>query len=76
MEYLLVAVVLAVIAFLCWRIHDQDATIRELTSKLMARSYADYVVGTRAREDPPADITSRKPLSWYDDPNIPDGEDT
>ncbi|MFR9710748.1 hypothetical protein ACL02P_15370 [Paenibacillus sp. MB22_1] len=63
-----------VIAFLCWRIYDQDKTIRQLTDKLMARSFKDYVVGVRAREDPPPDITSRKPMSWYDDPNILDGD--
>lgn len=63
-----------VIAFLCWRIYDQDKTIRQLTDKLMARNFTDYVAGTRAREDPLPDITSRKPMSWYDDPNIPDGD--
>lgn len=65
---------LVVIAFLCWRIYDQDKTIRQLTDKLMARNFTEYVAGVRAREDPPPEITSRKPMSWYDDPNIPDGD--
>lgn len=72
----LTVMAITTIAFLCWRIYEQDKTIRQLTDKLMARSYTDYVVGTRAREDPPLDIPTRKPKSWYDDPNIPDGEDT
>lgn len=58
--------------FLFIRIQSQDRLIRELTDKLMARNYSEYVSLTRAREDPPPDLTSRKPMSWYDDPNIPD----
>lgn len=77
MIYAFTTMVVAVIAFLCLRIRSQDQLIRELTDKLMARNYTDYVVGSKARKDPPPDLTSRKPMSWYDDPNIPDvdGED-
>lgn len=78
MVYAFTFLALAVIGFLCLRIHDQDKTIKELTDKLMARNYTEYVSMTRAREDPPPDLTSRKPMSWYDDPNIPDvrGDDS
>ncbi|MFW5438110.1 hypothetical protein [Paenibacillus apiarius] len=72
MEYALIAVIVLVIVFLCLRIRAQDAIIKDLTEKLMARNYTDYVTGSRAREDPPAEIHVRKPLSWYDDPNLPD----
>ncbi|MNM10434.1 hypothetical protein D3C81_205600 [compost metagenome] len=72
MLYAFTFLALAVICFLCLRIHDQDKTIKELTDKLMARNYTEYVTGSRAREDPPPDLSTRKPYSWYDDPNIPD----
>ncbi|MCY9758447.1 hypothetical protein M5X00_29955 [Paenibacillus alvei] len=67
---------LMVIVFLCLRIKAQDAMINDLTNKLMARNYTDYVTGTSARDAPTEEIHVRKPLSWYDDPNMPDGDKT
>ncbi|WP_110933263.1 hypothetical protein [Paenibacillus bouchesdurhonensis] len=74
MIYALMVLVMAMvtITFLCLMIRDKDKTIRELTDKLMSRNYTEYVSMTKAMEDPPPEIPSRKPLSWYDDPNIPD----
>ena len=72
MEYVLVTVVLVIIVFLCWRIKAQDKIIKELTDKLMARSYTEYVSMTKARDAPIEEISTRKPMSWYDDPNLPD----
>jgi len=77
MIYALMVLVMAIvtIAFLCLMLRDKDKTIRELTDKLMARNYTEYVSMTRARDDPSPGLETRPPLSWYDDPNVPDVDD-
>lgn len=75
MEYAvaaLVAVVALAIVFLCIIIHGQGSVIRELTNKLMARNYTDYVTGSQPREAMPDNIHVRKPMSWFDDGTVPD----
>lgn len=74
----LTVMMIATIVFLFLRIQSQDRLIRDMADKLMARNYTEYVSMTRAREDPPPEIISRKPMSWYDDPNISDvrGDDS
>ncbi|GAA0382600.1 hypothetical protein [Paenibacillus motobuensis] len=74
-EIVLAVLVFGVICFLCLMMRDKDKTIRELTDKLMSRNYTEYVSMTRARDDPHTNVESRKPLSWYDDPNVPDVDD-
>ncbi|MNW38081.1 hypothetical protein D3C74_151400 [compost metagenome] len=65
---------LVVIGSLMYVIVKQQQVMDKLNNKLMSRNYTEYVSMTKAREDPPPDITSRRPMSWYDDPNIPDVE--
>lgn len=65
-----------VIGALIFVIIKQQRIIDDLNDRVMARDFTDYVNGSRAREDPQPGIPSRKPKSWYDDPNIPDGDDT
>lgn len=74
MEYALIAMIalLMVIVFLCLRIKAQDTIIKDLTDRVMARNYTDYMTSFRGSKDPPEEIQVRKPLSWYDDPNMPD----
>lgn len=72
MEYALIAVIVLVIVFLCLRIEAQDKVIRDLNDRLMAKDFADYVAIKMARDAPPEDIHTRKPISWYDDGCIPD----
>ncbi|MNB97928.1 hypothetical protein D3C76_262770 [compost metagenome] len=72
MVYALIAVIIVSNVFLFLQLRAKDKLIENLTNKLMARNYTDYVTGTRAREDPPPELSTRKPYSWYDDPNIPD----
>ncbi|MBA9088634.1 hypothetical protein FHR92_005152 [Fontibacillus solani] len=63
---------LVVIGSLMYVIVKQQQVMDKLNNKLMSRNYTEYVSMTKARDDPPLDITSRRPMSWYDDPNIPD----
>lgn len=72
MEYALIAVIVLIIVFLCLRIKAQDAIIKDLTDRVMARNYTDYVTVSNARDAPTEEIHVRKPMSWYDDPNMPD----
>lgn len=76
MEYALITVVAAIIVFLCLRIRAQDAIIKDLTDRVMARSYTDYVSGKSAGDAPASELHVRKPISWYDDPMVPDGDKT
>lgn len=72
-------IVLGVIALACNIVHyrvnqRQQATIDRLTDKLMAKDYREYVT-MQPRESVP-ETPKRKPMSWYDDPNIEDEHDT
>ncbi|MCM3294116.1 hypothetical protein M3661_28885 [Paenibacillus sp. MER 180] len=74
--YVLIAMVALwagiIFVFMYLRIRAQEKTIDRLTDKLMARNYTDYVTGSNARDALTEEIHVRKPLSWYDDPNMPD----
>lgn len=74
MEYALIAVIVLVIIFLCLRIEAQDKIIRDLNDRLMAKDFADYAAIKMARDAPVEDIHVRKPISWFDDGTIPDGD--
>jgi len=70
----IMACVLIVVVTLVVVIAKQQKTISNLTDRLMARDFTEYANGTRAREDPPTEMKTRKPQSWYDDPNVDDVE--
>lgn len=74
MIYFCAIILMAVIGYQWFQMAVQQRTIKDLNDRLMARSYTEYTIG-KAREDPPPEMESRPPMSWYDDPNIPEGDD-
>ncbi|MED5019327.1 hypothetical protein P9847_18660 [Paenibacillus chibensis] len=74
MTYFCAIILMAVITYQWIQLTAQQRTIKDLNDRLMARSYAEYAAG-KAREDPPPELQTRSPKSWYDDPNILDGDD-
>jgi hypothetical protein len=74
MIYFCAIILVAVIAFQWYQMTVQQRTIRDLNDRLMARNYTEYAAG-KAREDPPPELKSRRPMSFYDDPYILDGDD-
>ncbi|KZS48115.1 hypothetical protein AWU65_20380 [Paenibacillus glucanolyticus] len=74
MFYFCAFILLMVITYQGVQLTVQQRTIKDLNDRLMARNFTEYA-SSRAREDPPPEVKSRKPLSWYDDPDIMDGDD-
>jgi hypothetical protein len=69
MEIIVMAIVLlTVMTFSGFVVAKQQRTIDTLTDKIMARDYREYksMTGQAMVEDKP----SRKPMSFFDDPNI------
>lgn len=72
METILImsAIMLAIMLYSTFVIAKQQRTIDRLTDKLMARDYKEYKSMTKPlMED---EKPRRKPMSFYDDPNIED----
>lgn len=70
MPYAICAAAMIVMGFIIYR---QQRTIDNLTNKLMARDYKEYV-SMQPKEAVQEPLKKRKPMSWYDDADIDDEE--
>ena len=52
MDYALIAVILALLAFLAWREHRHDLERKDLYTRLMAKDLTDYLVAVNTEPLP------------------------
>lgn len=69
MTYFCAIILMAVIGYQWFQMAVQQRVIKDLNDRLMARSFTEYATA-KAREDPPPELETRPPLSWFDDPNV------
>jgi cell division protein FtsL len=67
-ELILATIILVMLVVFAFMFINQQKTIDQLTNKLMAKDYKEYVNLNKPKEQKPP--PSRKPMSYYDDPSI------